>query len=134
VRWNEGGELAELIVPAATAPMLALGLLNCGVFVTLETSPRNRSERLPSLPNMMLRTIKRRVALCPARPAYCVPHCQTRIAAAARSMTYCINRDAETIHLGVKGHDERLHNTRPRPFTPAFRPDIAVENPWRHRD
>src|SRR5262245_52318991 len=27
--------------------MLALGLLNCGVFVTLETSPRNRSERLP---------------------------------------------------------------------------------------
>ena len=55
MRWNEGGELAELIVPAATAPMLALGLLNCGVFVTLETSPRNRSERLPSLPNMMLR-------------------------------------------------------------------------------
>ena len=32
--------------------------------------------------------MKRRIAMCPARPAYCVPHCQTRIAAAARSTTY----------------------------------------------
>src|SRR5262245_6216139 len=32
-----------------------------------------------------------KAAMCPARPAYCVPHCQTCIAAAERSMTYCIN-------------------------------------------
>src|SRR5215472_5588103 len=40
MRWKEDGDPAELMAPALATPMVTLGLLNCGVLVTLKTSPR----------------------------------------------------------------------------------------------
>src|SRR5260370_550945 len=40
IRWKEDGDPAELMVPAFATPIVTLGLLNCGVLVTLKTSPR----------------------------------------------------------------------------------------------
>src|SRR5262245_26191134 len=53
------------MMAAATAPILLLGLLNCGVFVTLKTSPRNCSERLPSPPSAILRNSEASSCLVP---------------------------------------------------------------------
>src|SRR5436190_19199251 len=48
VRWNVKGAPAALIVPAPALPMLAAGLLNCGVLLILKDSPRNCRRRPPS--------------------------------------------------------------------------------------